>query len=342
MPDALFKSSDQFKTRFTLQLESMLACEELGVFILVLANATSSTEVYRQLADDLGKRFQYFRQKLELSSSEEISKLAPDDISVFRQLVDIGLQALPLTQSRTDNEWQIQFNRLRSFRPVRNSQRPITQITHPFDPKGFHFNKPFLKNETLWQGQVANTEIEILYNKFPFADFHGIIVIEPEQCRPQYLLAEHCDEVNQFMLRCSNLSGFGLAYNSLGAYASINHQHWQSFISRSSYPIESSRWTHNGGQDEYPLKVFMFDSLPEAWTSIEGWQQNNMAFNLLVRADKVFAITRKRQGSYQHSGWTTGFAWSEIMGNYTTGQLLDFQQLDTTQIVSELSLLSLD
>lgn len=316
----------------------MLLSEELGVFILVLANATASHDIYKQMSAPLKKRFIDFENSL----IQNLSKVAADDARVFQQLIETRIDNLQPSQFKTVGDWQLQYNHLRSFRPARNSGKTITALLQNFDVEGFHFNKPFLKDETLWAGQLKSTQLKILYNKFPFADYHGIFVFEPGQCRPQYLLNEHCLEVDSLLQTVNNSPEFGLAYNSLGAYASINHQHWQSFLSQQDYPVESANWKHNGGGNTYPIHVDTFNSILQAWPLINEWQQHNTAFNLLLRKDKVYAIARKRQGQYQHSNWTSGFAWSEVMGNIIVSDSTHYNQLKADQILQEFTLLTLD
>jgi len=201
------------------------------------------------------------------------------------------------------------------------------------------FNKPFLSREILWQGKLRNIPVRILYNKFPFADYHGLLVIEPEQQKPQFLQRQDIVKTQQILSEIANLQGVGLAYNSMTAYASVNHQHWQMFLSELAYPIEHTNWAHNSGTTHYPLRVECFRSITDAWPQIDRYQQSNSGFNLFVRADKTYLVKRKKQGQYQHSKWTSGFAWSEIMGNIMTTNLQDYEQLTAADIEQELKLL---
>jgi len=318
----------------------MLERKELGVFILVLANALSRAEIQQPLSARLRTRFTELKQQLDKLPANQLEQIPADDLSVFRALCDMDYDHLTLARSRLVSGWQLQFNPLRSLRPARNSAQKITQMHQPFQHDSFHFNKPFLRKEILWEGELAATAVRILYNKFPFADFHGLLLVEAQQCRPQHLNLQDCNKIQAVLTALAHLPGIGLAYNSLGAYASVNHQHWQLFLSDQHYPIEHTRWKHNSGTECYPLPVECFSNVTQAWSAINQMQQSDQSFNLFIRPNKTWLIKRKRQGEYQHSRWTGGFAWSEVAGNIMTTGLEDYLSLDATSIQTELQKLS--
>jgi hypothetical protein len=339
MPDTIFSSSHSFKQQFIQELKNLTTADEVGVFILVLANAISKPEIYHALSKDLSNHFTLLKEKLNRLPNDELKKIPTDDLSVFEALSNINFNDLSLSISKLCGVWQLQYNPLRSFRPARNSDKKITRLYQAFDNNSFHFNKIFLSREILWQGNLANIPLRLLYNKFPFADYHGLLVIEPELKKPQFLQQQDIVKIQQILSEASHLQGIGLAYNSLGAYASVNHQHWQMFLSEQNYPVEHSVWTHNSGSNNYPLGVECFHKVSDAWPLIDSYQQSNCSFNLLVRPDKTYLIKRKKQGEYQHSHWTSGFAWSEIMGNIMTTTPLDYGQLTAHSIEQEFKLL---
>jgi len=313
----------------------MTGHRELGVFILVLANAISKAEIYPSVEAALAIQFEHIRQYLSQLDTTSKQALPPDDVAVFNALSKLDLSSLPLASSKSLPPWQLQFNPLRGFRPARNSQQKTDSIYRPFEQDGFHFNKTFLVRETLWQGRLANLRVRILYNKFPFADYHGLLLINPELNKPQFLFEQDCEQIEQTLLAMSGLKGLGLAYNSLGAFASVNHQHWQLFLSEQDYPIEHASWSHNQGTQGYPLKVSCFRCLTEAWPQIDQYQRAQCSFNILLRAHKVYLVERKKQGEYEHSSWTSGFAWSEVMGNIMMTRQQDFERLTAQSIETE-------
>lgn len=339
MPDTLFDSTSIFRQRFIDQLLSLLDNSQLGAFILALANSSYREDIFEPLQKRLKTRFEDWQQQIT-KMEQAHNQLPVDDLRVFEQLVTTGFDNLKPTQRRQIEGWQLQFNSLRSFRPARNSGEPFKGLYKAFSSQSFHFNKPFLKAEILWQGRYEGLDLRLMFNKFPFADYHGLMLIEPEQERSQYLRREDCQHIDRLLQSLKNLEGIGMAYNSLGAYASVNHQHWQFFISAQDYPVEHPCWTHSEGNDPYPLTVRVDSSLQAHWPLLERLQQQDRPFNLLLRADCVYLVERRAQGSYPQSPWSGGFAWSEVMGNLTLNREDDFQALNGPDIRDELQRLN--
>ena len=333
--DPVFSSQEQFSQTFVRGLENMLNSEELGAFILVLANASFDVQIYQQLKQQLAQRFAQWVEVFEQDAEAE-SRFAADDVAVFRQLMALGFEALAVTEHRMQDMWQLQYNQLRSFRPPRNAERVFNSISEAFDDNGFNFNKPFLQQEVFWQGEVLGHEIRLLYNKFPFASLHGLVVIDPQANKPQLLQQQDHELVWQLLHELDNQLPMGVGYNALGAYASINHQHFQSFVSKKKYPIELACWEHNGGNMHYPLACRKFMQADEAWEYLDSLHSANIPYNLLYRSGEMYCVNRAFQGSYQHSDWTGGFAWSEISGSIATTVRKDFEALGTADIQAEM------
>lgn len=336
----IFSGSSAFQELFTNQLESMLESPQLGAFILVLANASMENNMLDRLKPALEHRFDQIDNQLKDSKDEQLNSLPADDLDVFRSLQHTGLDHLSSTRYRNCNPWQLQFNQLRSFRPARNSDKAITELYQAFDEQAFHFNKPFLQDEILWQGELAECPVKLMYNKFPFADYHGILVVDPNAGKSQFLNQQACLQVDKIIDEISHLTGIGLAYNSLGGGASVNHQHWQLFLSSRPYPIESSNWLHNGGNHSYPLSISSFGSASQCWKRIDELQSIHRAFNLFIRPGRVYLIERKNQGSYISPQWTSGLAWSECAGHFTLADEQGFDRLENEALRSTLAKLA--
>jgi hypothetical protein len=327
MTDIPFLTTQHFQQHFIQRLTQLLDNDELGVFILVLANATMDSEIFARLKPLLAKKYQYF-----INQIEQFTDYPVDDLSVFKQLLELGLDNIQLTRQRTSGPWVLQYNQLRSFRPARNSQNTISNLFQPFDARAFHFNKPFLAKEIIWKGQIQSSPVTLFYNKFPFADYHALMLIDAEKEKPQFLSLQDCSDIWLVIEALTHIQGMAFAYNSLGALASVNHQHWQMLLSQQPYPVEHSRWTHNGGADSYPLPVDCFESTQNAWNEIDKLQHCNQAFNLFIRPQKVYLIKRKTQGEYPQPLWSGGLAWSELSGQFTLTQFSDYEELSTQKI----------
>jgi len=341
----LFREPGQLRQRFEEGLEQLLEAHQgLGVFILVLANASYDARIHPRLIGRLEQRFELAATQLRatLRAGRQPNDAA-DDVDVYLKLMALGLHELPLTRFRDTGRFQLQFNLLRALRPPRMASTRVERVFQPFDSNGFHFNRPFLQKEVLWEGRLLNRDCRLLYNKFPFAHLHGLLVVEPESNTSQFLSEDDHQLVWDLCERGGvGLPGLGFGYNSYGAYASVNHQHFQLFVHPGSgYPVEADHWQHNGGAETYPLACERFDDCVEAWRTLSALQEQNRAFNLLYRPGCVYVLMRRFQGDYQHSPWTSGFAWSEVAGSLTTFNEQDFLQLDEDAISREMALASL-
>ncbi len=327
--------------RFAEGLERMLAQHDgLGVFILALANARHEPAVDERLRRPLEARFAALRDQVRatLAAGRTLPDAA-DDQEVFLRLALLGLEALPPTRYRQAGPWRLQYNLLRALRPPRMAHVRVSALHKPFDPDGFHFDRPFLRKEILWEGTLLGRAARLLYNKFPFAPLHGLLVLEPEAHRPQYLReADHHLAWRLCRAAGEGMPGFGLGYNSHGAYASVNHQHFQSFALEADerLPVEAPCWRHNGGDADYPLDCRRLTDPEAAWEAIEHLHREGRAYNLLYRPGILYLLPRHFQGSYRHAAWTGGFAWSETSGAITTFNADDFASLDAAAIEAEL------
>lgn len=335
----IFSSTNHFHSAFVSGLEDMLHHEGLGVFILVLANATYDEEIYRALRGVITERYASLA-----STFDENMDDAPDDIQVFRQLMDVGLDKLHLREMRSLGPWNVQFNQLRSFRPTRISENKMHSLLEAFNPQGFHFNKPFLKKEILWEGELGEHQVRLLYNKFPFADYHGILVIEPAEERPQFL----DEQVHHYIWKLTAalkdaMPGLGFGYNAYGAGASVNQQHFQMYMrDDAGYPIENPIWCHNAGCNRYPMFCMTVDNASEAWEKILLLHESNTAYNLLYRPGKLYIVSRRLQGHFKMADWITGMGWADMMGEVTAFRREDYENMRQSELEAEFRNASFD
>ncbi len=340
MPDPIFQDEEHYRAQFTRGLENLLQVEQLGAFILVLANSTYDPQIHAALGSQLQQRFEELSLKVKnLLTQGRSLEYADDDVPVFLKLMAIGLENLQDTLFRQAGPWEIQFNHLRAFRPARMSNDVVTDLLAPFDEKGFHFNKPFLDKEIIWEGELLGDHCRLLYNKFPFAPLHALLVIEPEKNHPQYLgqsAHEHYWRLLELLGKTLPDCGFG--YNARGACSSINHLHVQMYAGKTGgYPVEQSTWRHNGGDRDYPLSVACFESADRAWRHIERLHQQNQAYNLLYRPGKIYIIHRAMQGGCQQKDGLSAYAWAETSGSMTVFNREMFERLSAEEIAAELA-----
>lgn len=339
MSASIFENITRLRQTFIDKLDALLNDPQLGSFILVLANAVYDPSIYQLLQSRLERRFNELSARLRQQLLEGQSLNHPqDDLLVFLKLMATGLDKLQQVQFCHAGPWELQYNHVRAFRPPRMSTAVVTKLHTPFDPQGFHFNKSFLRKEILWEGALLGDHCRLLYNKFPFAPLHGLLVVEPDEKHPQYLgKFAHEHTCNLLLYLGEALPDCGLGYNARGAYSSVNHQHLQLYVGkRGGYPVEQGFWRHNGGDQDYPLACEVFDTPAESWHFIEHLHSRNQGYNLLYRPGKLYVISRAMQGSYTHADWTGGFAWAETAGAITLFNKALFHSLDENTINEEM------
>lgn len=339
----LFAGADRLRGEFVAGLERQLAEPGLGTFILVLANASFDHDIWPLLKGHLGERFSSLAGEVSegLRSGRRLN-YPDDDLMVFLKLMAMGFDNISGTEWRRAGPWEIQFNPLRALRPARASGQKVDGCQPPaFNPNGFQFNKPFLKPEILWQGELRRHPVRLLYNKFPFAPLHGLLVPDPDRQLPQLLTQDwHLYVWHLAEALAETLPGVGLAYNSYGGQASVNHLHFQAFVRDTPLPIADPCWRHNGGDGEYPLPCEVFASALEAWFHIAELHRRNRPYNLIYADGRLYCLARRPQGSHPLAAWSGGHAWYETAGGVTTFSRDDFVALESQAIAAELTALA--
>ncbi|MCU7921155.1 MAG: hypothetical protein KZQ88_00460 [Candidatus Thiodiazotropha sp. (ex Dulcina madagascariensis)] len=338
MPSLPFNSVEALHQAFIRGLQRLLRKPGLGSYILVHANACFDTWVYQSLQARLLERFgqlaSYCREAL--SEGRELAG-AQDDHLVFLKLMAIGFEGIKATEFRQLEGWELQFNHIRAFRLSRMSAESVPGISRPYDPRGFNFNKPFLRKEVFWAGDLRGAEVELLYNKFPFVPLHCLLVPDRTARHPQLLTRHYHDYIWSLVETLGEgVPDLGIAFNSYGAYASVNHLHFQLFVRPQPLPVTRPHWRRNGGERPYPLSCEVYSSAQQAWRYIEALHGSERGYNLIYRPGVLYCLPRRRQGSYQHAAWTHGFAWYELAGGFTTFSRSDFETIDARAIEKEL------
>lgn len=335
---APFASLATLQQDFAAGLGKMLeAHRSLGVYILVFANAAYDTALWRQLAPVLERRHLELTDTLTAALRCGTGLTEPDDdLMVFLKLNMIGFAHLGRVETRRAGLWHVTFNPLRALRPPRASGQRFDGLLRDFDRDGFHFNKPFLAKEVLWEGDLVGKTARLLYNKFPFARLHGLLVPEPARERPQYLTPEFHDWAWTVGAE-ADIPGLCLAYNSSGAGASVNHLHFQSFVQTEALPVQNRAFVHNGGDRAYPLPCRFHADPPEAWLDIDGLHQANVPYNLIYGKDGLHLIARVPQDSTRLEAASRAYGWSEMAGAVTLFSRDDWQALSASAFEAQLA-----
>lgn len=340
MPQAdLFRSIDSFRATFNEGLMQLLSQCKLGPFILVCANSTFDPAIHKIIRLQLRTAYEKLKTQISqaLADGRPIQE-ADDDLMVFLKIMAVGFDQLRITARRRVGPWEVQFNHLRSFRPGRLARKPVQGIFAPHDPNVFNFNHPLFEREVCWRGSLATKPVTLLYNKYPFVDLHGILVPDPELGNPQFLGADYHEYLWAVTEQLgSALPGVGFGYNSYGAYASINHMHFQMFVQSEGLPVQAQHWIHNGGSRAYPVPCHVFDSARRSWGYIARLHESQQPYNLLYAPGRLYCFPRKPQGTYRQPSWTTGFTWYELSGGMITFNRNQYESLTASEIACNLA-----
>jgi hypothetical protein len=330
-----------FQQLFIKKLHEMLSPDELGAFILVLANSMQDESTCSALRDELANTF----GKLTTALKEGSLRAAPDDLEVFRRLIQTGINDYSAWTHIDKGEWLQYFNPLRALRPQRASVERVIEIKKAFNPDSFNFNKPFLEPEMFWKGMLSsgdeNIACNVLYNKFPFLPYHFLFVPESEACHEQYLTRRfHRLVWDICMSNQENLGGIGFGYNSVGACASVNHMHLQGFLFDEPLPIERDHWKHNDGDDDYPMQCYVFSNIEESWQFIESLHEKNQPYNLLYRPGKCYILLLQMQGSTSVREHMSGAGWIEACGVFSEADKDALNNLTAKELFADIQSLS--
>lgn len=339
-----FQSPSALRAVFLEGLNRLLADDGgVGGYILALANAAQAPALWQQLKGGLQAR--YYHHATWITAALRQGRrldLPEDDLLVFLKLMAMGFDAIGPVERRAAGPWEVVFNPLRALRPPRASQAPVRGIALPFDRNGFHFNLPDLWPEVIWSGELLGRLARLLYNKFPFIEAHALLIPEPERELPQLLTPElhgWAWEVTSAIGRA--LPGFGLAYNSYGAHASVNHLHFQTFVRSHTLPVCSAHWAHNGGDKAYPAHCLRFTEPLASWVAIDRLHAQQIAYNLIYLPGVLYLLARRSQGNYPQPSWSAGHAWYEMAGGVVTFSREHYTQLDAAAIEAQLRHVSL-
>ncbi len=329
-----FHSPEEFWSTFNRGFLPLLNQDQLGTFILVLANASFDPALQRELHEPLQQQFRTLYQRLENQLlNGEIPTENEEDLLVFLKIATVGLDRIATSRSRVADGWEIHFNPLRAFRPRRISATASEEISLPFNREGFHFNKPFMEKEIFWSGTLEGRSVDLYYNKYPFTQGHGLLVPERGMENPQLLSEEYHHYLSQLASMLGDtLPGSGFGYNSYGAYASVNHLHFQMFLRLNPFPIGDGQWRHNGGERPYPATCYRTSQPAKAWDRVMECHRQKIPYNLLYIGAQCYLLPRTRQGADTPPHWSSGFSWHEMAGGILTSSQTGFDTVTAPAI----------
>ena len=290
----------------------------LGVYILVLANAAYDARLWAQLAPALSARHAELAAAVTdaLRSGRQLSE-PDDDVLVFLKLHAIGFDQLQTLQSRCAGDWEVLFNPIRALRPPRMSGLKFDSLLRPFDPAGFHFNKAFLAREILWQGELAGKPARLLYNKFPFARLHGLLVPEPCARTPAISHAPNCTTGHGHSARKPTcpVSASATTARARAPRSTICTSRASCGRSRCRCRTRVLSTTAAPGPTRSPCQ--RFTDATTAWFQLDQLHQHNTPYNLIYSRGCLHLVARVPQDSDKLSAQSRSYGWSEMAGVVT-------------------------
>lgn len=336
MREPVFSSHEDLREAFVGKLRALIddARTDLSVTALVIANTVHDPQAREALLGEVTTMIRTLRADPEFVAV--VGAASPEDRAVWNRVLQDDSRSLAATRVKRLGPWRLQYNAFRALRPKRLARASFPGIRLPFRDDGFNFNRPDLVAESFRQKtEDGRPGVSVFFNKFPFADLHTLIVPNRLQGRPQYLEESDVewawDETKE-----TPIPGFGMGYNSIGAFASVNHLHFQTFVAPEGLPVMAPQWTHNGGAEIYPIRCNRFDSPVTAWRWIDARHRRGAPYNLVFDTSGIYAIGRRHQSSCTRSAWTTGFAWFELAGSIIVNSAADLEALGQDDIEEEL------
>lgn len=318
-PEPLFRSEEEYLNRYTSQLQELIRSPKLGGFIIAMAHYYFDRTIFDRIGLDvlplLEEAYQGFHAQIKglLAEGKGTKGIREEDLVTFCKIALMGgLDQLAGTEYREVGPVRLQYNHLRSLKPKGEAAKKVKKVKPPCIKKledGF-FNQPFLKSECFTEVELADERVSFFFNKYPYVNLHAILVPDREKKHNQYLLEKHhrwawaaVQALDQIM------PGSSIAFNSYGAFGTINHLHLHYAVWPDGYPVTRTP------REEYPGDFEEICSEFEAWQWVKEKQEKNIAHNLLYTPGKMYGFARQFQSACKSSDWTTGFAWCELSGD---------------------------
>jgi len=210
------------------------------------------------------------------------------------------------------------FNFLLQYNPLRAATRRAPQsmvsVVQPVDPAAFNFTKVQEAKELVCELVFERTDAQaatdganrdlLLINVSPIEFGHCLLIPSVESILPQVLTERSIALAMQLVL-LSGDAGFKAVFNSLCAYASVNHLHWQLYYLRGhrlhletvpARPIGTTG-VFEIRDDQYSAPAFAFELATGSSTEgcaarifrlITHLQQRDIAHNVFITRGLLF------------------------------------------------------
>ncbi|KAL6840349.1 hypothetical protein ACP4OV_030159 [Aristida adscensionis] len=204
----------------------------------------------------------------------------------------------------------------------RPTEFAMNQVLQPFDSGKFNFTK-INPEEVIFRFHETGNDVSqyfdgaphtvsaspsaILINVSPIGYCHVLLTPRIQDCLPQRIDQESF-LLAMYTAREARTPFFRVGYNSMGAFATINHLHFQAYYLKAQYPVEKARsekltalrnGVNVGLLVQYPVNGFVFEgeTILEDLSDVVSkvcifLQEKNRPFNVLISKSgkKVFLL----------------------------------------------------
>jgi len=270
-----------------------------------------------------------YKDKEEVKRQSLVEKML---LSAWDEKSDMGLFKYDVSKCQSKKipgrfEFVAQLNEGRAQKK-RQTEFRMDNVCQEFDTKKFNFTKA-KQDEVLFQFEMSVDDFTSCYeekkivesnasfvyiNISPIEYGHVLLVPKVLNCIPQQMSMECLLTALHMSVEVHNPC-FKFGFNTLGAYASINHLHFQGYFLNAPFPVERveteylNKFTNKGDRDlrvskllDYPVRAFVFElgadlkelarEVSSACNKLEGY---NIPYNLLIVdcGARVFLLPQK-------------------------------------------------
>ncbi|XP_047539081.1 GDP-D-glucose phosphorylase 1 [Vanessa atalanta] len=237
------------------------------------------------------------KQLIEDKSSKFLPLLKSKWNDIHSKANVFRYKILNLQERLLNEKYLLQLN------PSRQSNRrypeQINDICQPFDEKRFNFTK-VSKEEIIFTFK-ENDEGDshaVLVNVSPISKYHSLICPSIYKCLPQVITKESLKLAIDLMLLTQDRT-LRIGFNSLCAFASVNHLHYHLFIEKQRLYVENANCNKIKGplfkfDESYPVPAFCFEvfqgseKVDDIFILLNYLLQKSIAHNVMMtRGDPI-------------------------------------------------------
>lgn len=151
-----------------------------------------------------------------------------------------------------------QFNEKRGL--LRRKPQSMQSLRMPFNHEKFNFTKIKPEEKLMGislDGDDDTVQGDLIINSSPIEYCSSLLVPRLNDCLPQILTPESL-KLAISVLAASGQKSLRLGFNSLGAAASVNHQHWHVYYFKYDLAIETTPIVDNIAKD-WPIQAFAYE-----------------------------------------------------------------------------------